>query len=227
MKKIIRLILIQCMVVTLFTSQAYAFKIPFFGKDNKDTVEESVEKANKEKEKEEKKKQKEAEKEEKKKQKEEEKRQKEEEKKQKEIEKNKDKDYLSVETTIFYKTNDDDDWNQKREFPKDDTCFVKVSSKAIYDKMFGKSEDVEVTYKFSGFKNTEIVISEGNAELITNSNGIIEYKKTITTDKKKDAETNQVIFRYKPSGQDSIVLDVIYGDNIKSKFDAKSTLFFK
>lgn len=219
MKKVFKLFIIQLCAITLFTSHAYAFKLPFFG-DKKDAVTESIEKESKEREKEEKKKQKEEEKAEKKKQKEEE-------KKQKEIEKNKDKDYLSVETSIFYKTNDDDDWKQKREFPNDETCFVKVSSKAIYDKLFGKSEDVEVTYRFSGFKNTEIVISDGNADLVTNSKGLVEYKKIIATGKKKNAEINQVVFRYKPSGNDTVVLDVIYGDNIKSKFDSKSTLFFK
>ena len=208
MKKIFKLFIAQLFVISLFVSQAYAFKLPFFG-DKKDAVTESIEKESKEREKEEKK------------------RKKEEEKKQKEIEKNSNKDYLSVETTIFSKTDDDDNWSQKREFSKDETCFVKISSKAIYDKLFGKSEDVEVTYRFSGFKNTEIFNNEGTAELVKNSDGIIEYKKTIVTGKKKNAEINQVVFRYKPSGTDTIVLDVIYGDNIKSKFDAKSTIFFK
>ncbi len=225
MKKVIKIAIINSLFVLLLSTQAMAFKLPFFGDKDK-VVTESVdeEKKKKEEEKAEKERKKQEEAEEKKKKKEEE-------KKQKEEEKNKDKKYLAAETTISYSAGEEDNWaygNQRKEFPSNKPCYVRVGSTALYDKFFGDSEEISVTYKITGFKNTKVTLSDGNADIVSEDKESIVFSKKLIANKKKKAREEVVIFRYQPSQKpETIQIEVIYGDSVKSSYDKKSTIYFK
>ena len=225
MKKVIKITIINLIFVLLLSTQAMAFKLPFFGDKDKvvtESVDEEKRKQEEEKAEEERKKQEEAE---------EKKKKKEEEKKLKEEAKNKDKNYLSVETTISYSSGEEDNWaygNQKKEFPLDSPCYARVGCTAIVDKFFGSPEEISATYKISGFKNTIVTLSDGIAQKVSEDKDSIVFTKNLMADKRKKAREDVVIFRYLPSQvPETIQIEVVYGDSVKSIYDKKSTIYLK
>ena len=60
-------------------------------------------------------------------------------------------DYLSMQTTIAYSSGDDMDWaygNQRKEFPGDEACYIRLGSTAISKKGKGVGTEIEITYTF-------------------------------------------------------------------------------
>lgn len=143
------------------------------------------------------------------------------------------KDYLSVETSIFYSAGDDNNWvygNQRKEFPNDEACYVRIGSTAITAGKFGKGVDDEitVTYRFTGAKNCEIEVSDGRAtKAEINDSDVVEYVRTVSAAKEKKAKEDFMIFRYLPDDAESVVLEVIYDEQIAEKYDSLNTVYFK
>ena len=142
------------------------------------------------------------------------------------------KDYLSVDTSIAYSAGNTSDWsygNQRKEFPNDDACYVRVASTAITSGSFGKGrgDEISVTYRFTGAENCSVEISDGRATKLDNDDpNIVEFTRTITAEKSKKADEDILIFRYSPSGAESMTLEVVYDDQVAERFDAFNTVYF-
>ena len=139
------------------------------------------------------------------------------------------KDYLSMETGISYSSGDDSSWsygNQRKEFPNNETCYVRISSTAITEKSKGVDNEVQVTYKFTGLEHCKIEISDGIVKEVSRDENSVEYTKTLTAEKSKKAKENIVIFKYDPKLAESVTVEVIYDDQINAKYDARNTIYF-
>ena len=142
------------------------------------------------------------------------------------------KDYLSVDTSIAYSAGNTSDWsygNQRKEFPDNDACYVRVASTAITSGSFGKGrgDEIAVTYRFTGTENCSVEISDGRAtKLDSDDPNIVEFTRFITAEKSKKADEDILIFRYLPDGAESMTLEVIYDDQVAERFDAFNTVYF-
>lgn len=137
----------------------------------------------------------------------------------------------TVETTIAYSAGNDSDWsygNQRKEFPVDDACYVRVASTAITDKSKGVDNKIVVTYRFTGTENCKVNLSDGIAEQAdTGDKNITEFTRTVYAKKSKDASEDIIIFQYVPTEKaESITLEVIYDDQIESRYDCRNAVYF-
>ena len=145
----------------------------------------------------------------------------------------KEKDYLSLETSIAYSSGDTKNWtygNQRKEFPDNESCYVRIGSTAISTGTLGKGngDSIEVTYRFTGTEKCNVEVSDGKATKVdTDDPNITEFKHTINAAKKKKAQEDIMIFRYSPKGAESVVLEVIYDDQIAEKYDEFNTVYFE
>lgn len=143
------------------------------------------------------------------------------------------KDYLSVETSIYYSAGDDNNWvygNQRKEFPNNEACYARIGSTAITTGAFSKGvgDEITVTYRFTGADNCKIEISDGRATKVENTDSnVMEYTRTISAEKGKNAEESFMIFRYLPDGAENMVLEVIYDDQVAEKYDILNTIYFE
>lgn len=143
------------------------------------------------------------------------------------------KSYLSVETGITYSAGNDGNWsyvNQRKEFPNNESCYVRVASVAITDGFWNKGvgDEVTVTYRFTGVENCMIEVSEGRVTSVdTDDSNVAEFTKTISAEKEKNAKEDIVIFRYLPNGAEKVTLEVIYDDQIAEKYDALNSVYFE
>lgn len=89
----------------------------------------------------------------------------------------------TTETTIAYSAGNDSDWsygNQRKEFPIDDACYVRIASTAITDKNKGVENEIAVTYRFTGTENCQVNLTDGIAEQIdTGDANVTEFTRTI------------------------------------------------
>lgn len=142
------------------------------------------------------------------------------------------KDYLSVQTSIAYSSGDTKNWtygNQRKEFPNNESCYVRIGSIAITSGAFGKGngDAIEVTYRFTGTENCKIELSDGKAEeILSDDSNVKEFVHTVTAAKEKKAEEDIMIFRYSPNDAESVVLEVLYDDQVAEKFDELNTVYF-
>lgn len=137
----------------------------------------------------------------------------------------------TTETTIAYSAGNDSDWsygNQRKEFPIDDACYVRIASTAITDKNKGVDNEIAVTYRFTGTENCQVNLSDGIAEQIdTGDANVTEFTRTIFAKKSKEAEEDIIIFQYVPTeSAESITLEVLYDDQIDSRYDCRNTVYF-
>lgn len=136
--------------------------------------------------------------------------------------------WLSALTTISYSAGDDSNWaygNQRKEFPDNENCYVRVGSTVISGK--GKNEDVTITYRFTGTENCNVELSDGIAEKVdTGDKNVVEFVRTVTAKKEKNAKEGIVIFQYTPNGASSITLEVIYDDQVATQYDDRNTIYF-
>lgn len=143
------------------------------------------------------------------------------------------KDYLSVETSIYYSAGDDNNWvygNQRKEFPNNEACYARIGSTAITSGAFSKGvgDEITVTYRFTGADNCKIEVSDGRVvQVEVNDSNVIEYIGIITAEKGKNAKEDFVIFRYLPNNAENVVLEVIYDDQIAERCDELNTIYFK
>ena len=54
----------------------------------------------------------------------------------------------------------------------------------------------------------------------------MEFTHTVTAAKEKKASEDILIFRYSPNGAESVILEVIYDDQIAEKYDEFNTVYF-
>lgn len=137
----------------------------------------------------------------------------------------------TAETTIAYSAGNDSDWsygNQRKEFPVDDACYVRIASTAITDKSKGVDNEIVVTYRFTGTENCRVNLSDGIAEQIdTGDANVTEFTRTIFAKKSKDAEEDIIIFQYVPTeSAENITLEVLYDDQIESRYDSRNAVYF-
>lgn len=141
------------------------------------------------------------------------------------------KEYLSVNTTIAYSAGDDSNWsygNQRKEFPGDEACYVRLGSTAISSKSKGVGEEIVITYTFTGAKNCKIAISDGIVEAQeTDDENILVFTKITAAAKEKNAAEDFVIFQYTPNGAESVVVEITYDDLVNSKYDERNTVYFE
>lgn len=139
------------------------------------------------------------------------------------------KDYLSMETSISYSAGDDSSWsygNQRKEFPNNETCYVRISTTAIAEKSKGVDNEIQVTYKFTGLEHCKIEVSDGIVKEVNRDENVVEYTKTVTAEKSKKAKEDVVIFKYDPKLAESVTVEVSYDDQINAKYDARNTIYF-
>jgi hypothetical protein len=142
------------------------------------------------------------------------------------------KDYLNVQTSIAYSSGDTKNWtygNQRKEFPDNESCYVRIGCTAITTGSLGKGkgDSVTVTYRFTGTENCKVEVSDGRATKVdTGDANVTEFTHTITAEKEKNAGEDIMIFRYSPNGAESIVLEVIYDDQVAEKYDEFNTIYF-
>lgn len=143
------------------------------------------------------------------------------------------KDYLKMQTSIAYSSGDTKNWtygNQRKEFPDSESCYVRIGTTAITTGSFGKGDGdtVVVTYRFKGTENCHVSVSDGKAsEVDTGDANVTEFTHTVTVAKEKNATEDIMIFRYSPNGAESVILEVIYDDQVAEKYDELNTVYFE
>jgi len=138
---------------------------------------------------------------------------------------------FTTETTIAYSAGNDNNWsygNQRKEFPVEDACYVRIASIAKTDKGKGEDNEIVVTYRFTGTEKCTVNLSDGIAEKVdTGDVNVTEYTRTVYAKKEKKATEDIVIFQYVPQeGAESITVEVIYDDQIAERYDARNAVYF-
>lgn len=142
------------------------------------------------------------------------------------------KDYLKMQTSIAYSSGDTKNWtygNQRKEFPNNTSCYVRVGITAMSTGNFGKGngDTITVTYRFTGTENCPVQVSDGKATKVdTGDANVTEFTHTVTAAKEKKASEDVMIFRYSPNGAESVILEVIYDDQVAAKYDEYNTVYF-
>lgn len=136
-----------------------------------------------------------------------------------------------VNTSVSYSSGSDSNWsygNQRKEFPRDETCYVRIGSTVIAEKSKGAGTEITVTYKFTGTQNCKIELSDGIAAKSESSDQNVEiFTRTISAEKEKRATESVVIFQYKPSSNaNSVALEVTYDEHIAARYDVRNTIYF-
>lgn len=138
---------------------------------------------------------------------------------------------LSATTVIAYSAGSDSDWsygNQRKEFPDEENCYVRIASTLVTDK--GKYVDapVVVTYRFTGTDKCKVNISDGVVTTVdTGDTNVTEFTRTLYANKEKKAKEDVVIFQYLPAGSEGITLEVLYDDQVSDRYDARNAIYFK
>lgn len=148
-----------------------------------------------------------------------------------EVEVVEEKDYFYIQTTVAYSAGDDMNWaygNQRKEFPGDGPCYIRLGTTAISTKSKGLGEEIVTTYTFTGAKDCKIEIADGIVTEIESKNeNVLIFTKTTTAAKEKKATEDFVIFKYTPNGAESVVAEVTYDDQVQAKYDLRNTVYFK
>ena len=137
---------------------------------------------------------------------------------------------FTAETSVSYSSGSDSNWsygNQRKEFPQNEACYVRVGSTIVSQKNKGVGTEIAVTYRFTGTQNCKVELSDGIATQDIIQENVIEYTRTIAAEKSKNAKEDIVIFQYIPSSSaDSMILEVIYDDHVVAKYDIRNTVYF-
>lgn len=137
---------------------------------------------------------------------------------------------FSIETSIYYSPGDNSDWtygNQQKEFSGDKNCYVRIGSTTVTDIKAGVDSEIVVTYRFTCLGDCNIELADGIATLVNGTEaGVVEYTRTLLAQTEKNAAEDIVIFQYSPSGASSVALEVIYDDQVDSRYDQRNTVYF-
>lgn len=140
--------------------------------------------------------------------------------------------WLEAKTSIAFSSGVDKEWaygNQQKEFSAAKSCYVRVGSAVIavwhWGWRYGEGNEITITYRFTGTENCAVEVSDGFlTEVDTNDPNVKEYTRTIKAKGSQDEDV--VVFRYTPSGEGRIALEVLYDDQVNSEYDAKRTVYF-
>lgn len=140
--------------------------------------------------------------------------------------------WLEAKTSIAFSSGVDKEWaygNQQKEFSAAKSCYVRIGSavKAIWHWgwRYGEGNEITITYRFTGTENCAVEVSDGFlTEVESNDPNVKEYTRTVKAKGSDDEDV--VVFRYTPSGEGSIALEVLYDDQVNSEYDAKRTVYF-
>lgn len=136
---------------------------------------------------------------------------------------------FSADTTIYYSSGEDSEWaygNQQKEFPGDETCYVRIGCLPVSDIKEGEDTEIVVTYRFTCTGPCEIKLSDGIAEEVDSEEGVYAFTRTLRVLNSSATKEDIVIFQYNPNGEGSVALDVIYDDNIDERYDIHNTAYF-
>lgn len=139
--------------------------------------------------------------------------------------------FYSASSSVSYSSGSDSNWsygNQRKEFPQNETCYVRIGSTVITEKSKGVDTEITVTYKFTGAENCNIELSDGIATTVDSGDpNVVIYTRTIAAAKKNKAEESLVIFQYVPNeNASSITLEVTYDDHVPTQYDVRNTIYF-
>ncbi len=139
--------------------------------------------------------------------------------------------FYKANTNVSYSSGSDSNWsygNQRKEFPQNEACYVRISSTVITEKNKGVGTEITVTYRFTGAQNCRIELSDGIATQVESGDpNVVIFTRTISAEKEKKATESIVIFQYVPnSDASSITLEVIYDDHVPSQHDVRNTIYF-
>lgn len=139
-------------------------------------------------------------------------------------------EHLAVNTVIAYSAGSDSDWsygNQRKEFPDEEKCYVRIASTLTTDKGKYENSEVIVTYRFTGTNTCDVNVSDGLVQKVeTGDPNVTEYTHSTYANKEKNAAEDIVIFQYIPKGSDGITLEVIYDDQVAARYDARNAIYF-
>lgn len=139
-------------------------------------------------------------------------------------------EHLAVNTVIAYSAGSDSDWsygNQRKEFPDKEKCYVRIASVLTTDKGKYENDAVVVTYRFTGTDKCVVNISDGLVEEVdTGNSNVKEFTHTIYANTEKNASEDVVIFQYIPQDADGMTLEVIYDDQVATRYDARNAIYF-
>lgn len=136
---------------------------------------------------------------------------------------------FSADTTIHYSSGEDSEWaygNQQKEFPGDETCYVRIGCLPISDIKEGEDTEITVTYRFTCTGTCAVKLSDGVAKEAESEEGVYTFTRTLRALNSDATKEDIVIFQYTPNGEGSVVLDVIYDDNIDERYDIRNTVYF-
>ena len=139
--------------------------------------------------------------------------------------------FYKANTNVSYSSGSDSNWsygNQRKEFPQNEACYVRISSTVITEKSKGVGTEITVTYRFTGAQNCKIELSDGIATQVESGDpNVVIFTRSIGAEKEKKATESIVIFQYVPnSDASSITLEVIYDDHVPSQHDVRNTIYF-
>ena len=140
--------------------------------------------------------------------------------------------WLDAKTSIAFSSGVDKEWaygNQQKEFSVAKSCYVRIGSAVVavwrWGWRYGEGNEITITYRFTGTENCAVEVSDGFlTEVESNDPNVKEYTRTIKAKGSDDEDV--VVFRYTPSGEGSIALEVLYDDQVNSEYDAKRTVYF-
>lgn len=137
---------------------------------------------------------------------------------------------FSADTTIHYSSGEDSEWaygNQQKEFPGDETCYVRIGCLPISDIDKGADTEITVIYRFTCTGSCEVKLADGIVTQVDSTEeGVYAFTRTLRALKDGETKEDIVIFQYTPNGEGSVVLDVSYGDNIDERYDIRNTVYF-
>ncbi|MCR5843555.1 MAG: hypothetical protein K6G66_06335 [Oscillospiraceae bacterium] len=138
---------------------------------------------------------------------------------------------FNASTKVSYSSGSDSNWaygNQRKEFPQNEACYVRISSTVIAEKNKGVGSEITITYKFTGAQNCNIELSDGIATQVDSGDpNVIVFTRTINAEKEKKATESIVVFQYMPnSDATSITLEVSYDEHVPAQYDVRNTIYF-
>jgi len=139
--------------------------------------------------------------------------------------------FYKANTNVSYSSGSDSNWsygNQRKEFPQNEACYVRISSTVVTEKSKGAGTEINVTYRFTGAQNCRIELSDGIAKQVDSGDpDVVMFTRSIGAEKEKKAAESLVIFQYVPSSEaTSITLEVTYDDHVPSQYDVRNTIYF-
>lgn len=135
-----------------------------------------------------------------------------------------------VDTTITYTDGNDNNWtygDQKKEFSTAGNCYVRIGSIAVTDKDEGVDENLQVIYKFIGVENCEVELADGyGIDLVLEESNVKEFVGALYPKEENKAEESVAVFKYDPSEEGSMTLEIIYDHRVHSQYCKRNTVYF-